>query len=234
MKRCPEFPILFAGSLVRAIRNGAKTQTRRLVTPGHGQKEWLEPETIQRVHHWEEDTGWWKMSVDGGHIGSIRCPFGVSGQGHQLWVKETHAFIDLDTGYEARRSLKKYVRPQKQLSVVYKVGMSDFEESLISKWRPSIFMPRWASRISLELLDVRIERLNSITEEDAKAEGVLPFFERFPSIGRDQFLTTGERAADSPYRASFACLWDELSEGPLWKDNPWTWVLSFRRTESPR
>ncbi len=229
MKRLPEFPILFSGPLVRAIRNGSKTQTRRLVTPGAGQKEWLEPDTIQKVRRWEETKGWWKMSADGGHVGSIRCPFGESHQGHQLWVKETHAFIDLETGYETLRSLKKYDNPQKQLSVVYRVGMSDFEESLITKWRPSIFMPRWASRTNLELLDVRIERLTSITEEDAKAEGVEPFFDRFPSFGRDQTLTTGERAADCPYRASFAVLWDELSEGPLWKDNPWTWVLSFRR-----
>jgi hypothetical protein len=70
----------------------------------------------------------------------------------------------------------------------------------------------------------------AITEEDAKAEGAIPFFERFPSIGRDQCITTGELAAEAEHRASFAVLWDEINgDRAIWKSNPWVWRVEFRK-----
>lgn len=223
-----EHPILFVTPLVEAVRQGLKAQTRRLVLPS---SSWMDEDTIQharRFQHIREGV-WSIQDHDGDQVGTVRCPWGVPG--HHLWVRETHAFLDLATGYESSVAIKKLHSPKKHLSPVYKAHLSDFEESLISKWRPSLHMPRWAARTFLELTDIRIERLWAITEEDAKAEGVVPFFEHFPCIGRDQrIIGSGERCADFPYRASFAVLWDEISDGgPLWKDNPWVWALSFTK-----
>ena len=100
------------------------------------------------------------------------------------------------------------------------------------KWTPAIHMPRWASRLTLEVVSVRVERLNDISEEDAQAEGVAPFFEVYKGMGQEQTISTGERAADAPHRASFACLWDEINgDRALWKSNPWVWVVEFKRAE---
>jgi hypothetical protein len=125
----------------------------------------------------------------------------------------------------------------------FEVGFSDYDErtgsqsytATFRKHIPAIYMPRWASRLSLEVHDVRLERLHAITEDDARAEGVLPFFERFPSIGRDQRLTSGELASDAPYRAAFAVGWDEINgHRALWASNPWVLVVTFKPAEVPR
>jgi hypothetical protein len=99
-------------------------------------------------------------------------------------------------------------------------------------WRSARFMPRWASRTSLEVSLARLQRLQNISEQDAIAEGVQPFFERFPRIGKDQRICTGEFSRDCPYRASFACLWDELNgDRALWSTNPWVWAYTFKKIE---
>ncbi len=91
-------------------------------------------------------------------------------------------------------------------------------------------MPRWAARITLEVSDVRVERLQAISEADAKAEGVGSIFERFPSMGRDQRLPSGIVCAEEPHRAAFEFLWDELNEKRApWASNPWVWAIKFRR-----
>jgi hypothetical protein len=229
-----EHPILFAEPVVDALRTRDKTETRRLVLPASGQNP-VEPDFLQGVIRWEDaGHGLWKAYSEDGYAGSVRCPYGVAGD--RLWVRETHAFVDLETGYQAAHPLKSYKSPKKQLQVVYKSGLSDFEESLISRWRPSLFMPRWACRFTLNLKEVRVEKLRAITETGAQHEGVLPFFERFPCFSKEQTLSTGEMAADFPHRSSFAVLWDELvkeENGPLWKDNPWVWTLSFQRHVDP-
>ena len=230
-----EHPILFAGPLIHALRAGAKTQSRRLVLPNPGHKDWMDDDTIRLAYFFRPtDDGdvWTYHDRHGVQLGSVRCPWGLPG--HRLWVRETHAFLDIATGYESTKTQKKYHRPEKHLTPVYRVGASDFEESLISKWRPSLHMPRWAARTLLEVTRVRIERLWSITEEDAKAEGVIPFHEHFKGISPDQPLVgSGERVGDCPYRASFAGLWDELADDALWKDNPWVWALSFQEVKGP-
>ncbi len=151
------------------------------------------------------------------------CPYGVPGDG--LWVKETHALF----------------KESAQVGVAYAAscvaGEFDYvtpdgavERRIVRRWRPSIFMPRWASRITLEVTDVRAERLHDITEEDAQREGVRPFFESFQGIGRDQRITSGELAADAEHRAAFAVLWDEINGDRVpWASNPWVWRVEFRR-----
>jgi hypothetical protein len=138
-------------------------------------------------------------------------------KGERLWVRETHFANDFRVEYAADYA----AAPKK------KSGLPD----VVERWTPAIHMRRALSRIDLEATeDAREERLLDITEEDARAEGVEPFFQRFHCIGRDQRITTGELAADAEHRASFAVLWDEINDDKaLWKDNPLVVVLSFRR-----
>ena len=101
----------------------------------------------------------------------------------------------------------------------------------VAPWRPSIHMPRWASRITLEITDIRVERLQEISEDDAKAEGVEPWV-----IGdgwREYGLPPDVEAAGThPLRSardSFASLWESINGPGSWKANPWVWVIEFRR-----
>ena len=195
--------ILFSAPMVRAILAGQKTQTRRLATMTLcGSKKHLAP----AGEHDDVDAEW-VAKVCG------PCPYGVPGD--RLWVRETHAPNYFDDGRPA-----------------YRADWTGESADLVEepRWKPSIFMLRALSRIDLLVTAERVERLQSITEEDARAEGVAPFFERFASIGRDQCLTSGERAADAEHRASFAVLWDEINgDRALWKSNPWVRVVSFER-----
>jgi hypothetical protein len=218
--------ILFKGELVRAILAGKKTQTRRLVRP--------QPESVDLVRHVTVPfSGSPKMLQ-----GSLRCPYGVPGD--RLWVRETwqaiHVSIDYDTGYGDDLCAAEKIPLTSESgywSPVY--AATDPQADMLREdrgfsWRPALHMPRWASRITLEITDVRVQRLQEITEEDARAEGLPSIFERFPHMGREQRLTSGERAADAPHRAAFAVLWDEINgDRALWLSNPWTWAITFRR-----
>jgi hypothetical protein len=150
---------------------------------------------------------WWK----------IRCPYGTHFDGDRLWVKETwHHSLPVGVSTPA----EEYREP------TYVDYRADIAEQLqqLWKWKPSIFMPRWASRITLEITDVRVERLQGISEEDAIAEGAEPW-----QFGPEQCLTSGERGALSPYRSGYACLWDDINaDRATWYSNPWVWALTFR------
>lgn len=111
---------------------------------------------------------------------------------------------------------------------VFRADVDD-DEAAKHRWKPGIHLHRVASRIVLEVRGVRIERLHELSEEDARAEGVRPFFEKFGNFGRDQRITTGELARDEPYRASYAVLWDEINgDRALWKSNPLVWCIDFK------
>jgi hypothetical protein len=107
------------------------------------------------------------------------------------------------------------------------------------RWKPSIHMPRWASRLTLRVTSVRVERLQDISEEDARAEGVQAFNEQYASVSPEQpfrfrCADRSDRfvpAGDIPYTASFIVLWDTLNSdrGFGWDVNPWVWVISFER-----
>lgn len=230
-----EHPILFGDELVRAILAGTKTQTRRPIAWPKSSD--LDERLVMPPHGLLD--GWWPyVRKDGDEI-PLRCPFGKAGD--TLWVREcwgvgtrpnpNEGWID---GIEYRADVALLDGEHdtlllRRVEVPDGVCLGDFASG---RWRPSIHMPRWASRILLDVIDVRVERVQDIDEDGARAEGVRPFFERFTSIGRDQTLTTGERAADAEHRASFAVTWDEIYgdvDGLLWKDNPWVWVVEFRR-----
>lgn len=167
-----EKPILFSGAMVRAILEGKKTQTRRVIKP----QPMLDTHT--RV------------------TACYKCPYGAPGD--RLWVRETWTTHQNDKGADC---------------LLYRAEVPDPE--LYAPWRPSIFMPRAASRIMLEVTGVRVERIQEISEADAIAEGV-------EIIPIDTSTWTN--------RQSFSILWDKINakRGYSWASNPWVFVISFK------
>jgi hypothetical protein len=201
-----ERPILFSAPMIRAILAGAKAETRRIVRAPRGRV--VNPVKIEQFG---DDYGWPDVAADGSWGSNafviLRAPYGRAGD--HLWVRETWA---------------------RGRTIHYR---ADGERPRVT-WKPSIYMPRRLSRIMLKVEAVSVQRLQDITEEDAKAEGVESWetlrAREYPCIGTDQTLTTGERMLDTPFRASFALLWDNINgKRATWKSSPWVWVVKFKR-----
>lgn len=189
-----ERPILFSGEMVRAILEGRKTQTRRIAKAKH------------------------TLNVDISESGKVtfkNCPYGQIGD--RLWVREsvlisTPNFGDCpedhnctDTNGNGR--VVQYVASNPDTEAAKGYGI---------KTTPSIFMPRWASRIMLEIEDIGLRRLQSLSAVDARAEG----------IEKDILGTSYEMIKD------FAALWDSInSKKAPWDSNPWVWVIQFKRVQ---
>ena len=214
-KAMKERPILFSSPMIRAILDGRKTMTRRVVKPqpyivDHGNF------TAWRWDHGPGDayttwkTTFWKTTLDPLTFVGMACerrpwPYGSSGD--RLWVRETWRCHQEESGlfavnYRADDSVVEWGPFDAEPAGF---GMCDWT------WKPSIHMPRWASRITLEVTAVRVERLQEIDEADAEKEGVGLVF-----VG---------------CRPMFRRLWNELNEsrGFGWDTNPWVWVISFER-----
>lgn len=195
-----ERPIIFSSPMVRAILDGRKTQTRRVI------KEKL-------------------MRGEGAHVNN--CPYGKPGD--RLWVRETwQGPLFYDEIPEDWNS-DKYKTPE---YCYYKASgdscdFTDSDDNFVERWSPSIHMPRWASRILLEVTNVRVERLHDISEEDAKAEG---------SYVCDYF---GRRLLDQSsnqgcYKWGYRSIWESLNGSGSWHLNPFVWVVEFRTLEIAR
>ncbi|UZW62715.1 hypothetical protein [Lysobacter enzymogenes] len=206
-----ELPILFGAPMVRAIQDGTKTQTRRLVKP----QPFAQPE-----HN--DETGEFDVYAGDELSGSMRCPYGQPDD--RLWVRE--AFADLHgTGIEHRQppdfALQRYA-----YAADTRPGSASDEarKDYGIRWKPSIHMPRAASRITLEVTGVRVERLQAISEADALAEGIqlLNGWHTFNG-GLHQSRTAEE---------SFSALWESLNGAGSWDANPRVWVISFRRVDA--
>lgn len=219
-----ERPILFSDSMVRAILAGTKTQTRRVLTPQPHEESG--PISVGRYHPIVVRRGLEEPGAErfGAHTddASWSCPYGEPGD--RLWVREAFALSQRDPDdYEVSMCEPWWWDPP-----VYRAGTADGEWTrwdgrrhvpIPPPWRPSIHMPRWASRLTLEVTSVRVERVQSISEEDARAEGVTP-----GAVG------------DVTCWRAFRVLWDSINgerEGCSWKANPWVWVVGFRRA-TPR
>ena len=192
-----ERPILFSGPMVRAILDGSKTQTRRTFK---GTTEHKGPYNPAYMEAHQQANGW----------GSI-CPHGTPGD--RLWVRETWAVqhgFDAWTPRHIPRGARIYYSATADLKGPCGVGGL--------RCRPSIFMPRWASRILLEITDVRVQRLQEISEGDARAEGAIGALN--DSIG-DNWCA----------REAFAALWESINGTGSWHANPWVWAITFRRLE---
>ena len=231
-----EHPIIFNGDMVRAILRGEKTQTRRPVKP--------QPATgcmysINGAHNaalhltdagcqvrYIPPTG---RSKD--HL--LLCPFGQPGD--RLWVRETWRLADPDGDDAVSEDVHGPYAPfvggngsrKIRWRVIYRATSPESHPKYgKALWTPSIHMPRWASRITLEITDINAERVQDITEDDARAEGVKP-----------EFRTVVARSDGGPdyhipcsYRGGFANTWNAIyakRPGLSWDENPWIWAITF-------
>lgn len=220
-----ERPMLFSGAMVRALLDGSKTQTRRIMKP--------QPVPIPGEpgkHWWPSNAAQSMMRVEDGfqkHPGIFddACPHGQPGD--RIYVRETFQgpLFAAEQLEEFRRDSTKFEAPEFCVYAADGGGAPEFQdadENLVCRWRPSIHMPRWASRILLEIVAVRVERLNACSDADAVAEGI----GLNPSvIGMKLTNPPGESMAIAMYRA----LWDSINGAGSWAANPWVWVVEFKR-----
>lgn len=214
--RIREKGLIFNSEMVRALLDGRKTQTRRI----------MKEQPVLNGNFYEVFGSAWSKGMTSipavpGHSLSTRCPFGAVGD--RIWVRETFCPVD-DTQYGGEKWVDYRATPRYEAS--YPAGWDSApNDAEALKWRPSIHMPRWASRILLEITNVRVERLNSISQEDAQAEGMeltgwRPTYSDPDSGG--EVMT--------PYD-NFAQLWESIYGEESWKANPWVWVIEFKRVE---
>ncbi|EQA5356141.1 hypothetical protein [Serratia marcescens] len=241
-----ERPVIFNGEMVRAIIDGRKTQTRRImaVQPESNQFGLLRiTDSTKRSdigkYHWAES------NATGTHQRSalFSCPFGQVGD--RLWVRETFAVLGNEDGCPIDWDGNLIKGDEKQAARIYKAScwqepgnyglwsIPDRDTQYEGTWRPSIHMPRWASRILLEITAVRVERLSDISVDDAKAEGVRALENNFGNGPAycDYLLPNLDDTAEWYNRASdsFKSLWKSIYGAESWRANPWVWVIEFRR-----
>ncbi len=219
-----ERPILFNDQMVRAILEGRKTVTRRVVKP--------QPDFLGSM----VDPNTPFKTLDAGLHARITCPYGEPGD--RLWVREAwHVGKPHDKTAPAD-ILAPLLAEGRGITVLYtaggwqSVGPAGREEPIYpddqplpdwaGKGRPSIHMPRWASRILLEVTAVRVERLQDISEEQAKAEGVR-------DAGEGSFDVEDSKHFAADPRESFASLWSSINGESSWDANPWVWCIEFKR-----
>ena len=214
-----EKPILFSTELVQAILDGRKTQTRRVIKPQPDNK-------VNYVESLKDD--WWEFSQwypdgDGTLIDNKKCPYGKPAD--ELWVRET--WQALQHGSYEPFDCKPSQIPEQYADLRYKADEGETQYS----WKPSIHMPRWASRIQLSVDDIRVERVQEITEEDAKAEGIERTEWKYSTSPYRNYeyerMKPGHNCSTA--RKSFQTLWDSINADRdySWESNPWVWVVEF-------
>jgi hypothetical protein len=189
--------------MVRALLEGRKTQTRRVVKP---QPELL-PVKGRRKNAWAaklKDGTYQDVECDG--LGAFlgTCPYGQPGD--RLWLREAWATVNPEWRPGTRSK-----RPFVNYRATDEIGPH-------LKWCSPLFMPRWASRLTLELTDVRVQRLQDISEEDATAEGALE--------PREASATYTDNIPSA--RRAFRHLWESINGAGSWEANPWVWALTFK------
>ncbi|WP_227724756.1 ASCH domain-containing protein [Yersinia proxima] len=270
-----EKPILFNAEMVNAILSGRKTQTRRImkVQPSNDfyplscageidfDARWYCPGVVDKDGYLQpaKKDVYGVANEDEGYI----CPLGAIGD--QLWVRETFALLGNEDGVCIDWEENLIKGDEQAAARIYKAsceqkhgdyGLYSIPDSAYWKpdttnmkyggsWRPSIHMPRWASRINLLITGVRVERLQDISEQDAMAEGITAkeviIETRYEGGGHveitaDRFFFVG--GDDEGYESAgeaFAELWDSIygqKEGESWQANPWVWVIEFERMEA--
>lgn len=213
-----ERPILFSGAMVRALLDGSKTQTRRVVKP----QPPAATEAVQTFHHPDPRLHFW--ANDGASLldWTQPCPYGDIGD--RLYVRETFRPVyPQDPLYNGGEPI------EYDYQATYKPGDRLCDPT---RWKPSIHMPRAASRITLGVTGVRVERLQSISDEDARAEGTPCYVcDRAVESHGDANCHCFHRQASA---SDFRMLWNGLNavRGYGWSANPWVWVVEFKRIEA--
>ena len=217
-----ERPILFSAPMVRALLDGSKTQTRRIIK---GQapdwatftdEEYADGREFFMVCGEKEPSGLRPI------LAAAHCPYGQAGD--RLWVRETFSDIYGAGGDEARRKEE----------VMYRADGETDPYVIGGRWTPSIHMPRWASRILLEIVSVRVERLQDCSRKDAIAEGI----HRYEHVWRDSEYPLDDVAYEpvKGWATRYSCpiqayqaLWESINGAGNWDANPWVWVVEFKR-----
>ncbi|HHG0795960.1 hypothetical protein [Klebsiella pneumoniae] len=216
--------MIFNAEMVRAILDGRKTQTRRPI-------KWKQTRFTEIGER--EDGSRWPWSEDAEHACDFwhPCPFGAVGD--RIWVRETwqaiHDYCDENGHVDERRYARSIPRHRGNYwhPVYQEAWGNESREDRDFPWRPSIHMPRWASRILLEITDVRVERLNAISEEDARAEGIIDG--GCLNCGEPEPCGCANPEPDAT--DAFAYLWQSIYGQENWNANPWVWVIEFKRVE---
>lgn len=218
-----ERPILFSGPMVRAILSGQKTQTRRAVKPqppagypvalcdAHGICAWGEDGT--------ENGDWWPDDA-------ARCPYGQPGD--RLWVRETWCPLR-SSDYAAAPRSAPLPEDRAKVTIAYQADHIDPRgDAGPLEWRSPLFLPRWASRLTLEIEAVRVERLQEISHDDAAAEGM------YTGAWRSEEGPKPPSGQMHSYAVErFRRVWDAINgKRAPWASNPWVWVVTFRSVET--
>lgn len=225
-----ERPILFSSPMIRALLDGSKTQTRRIVKLPHA-----------------NSLGQWEPTVIGGERGGrtaagasipsqgaiwhartgdcLASPYGQPSD--HLWVRETFCQFPADAkDGNGAQTYYKAAQHDDQMREVERVMASNGV-----RWKPSIHMPRAASRILLEIVSVRVERLQDISEADAIAEGIeaMPCAVPDTRMWRNYMPSNGWTPSVAIPQNSFRSLWESINGEEGWMANPWVWCISFKR-----
>ena len=218
-----EHPIIFSGKMVQAILKGRKVQTRRVMKP----QPWLCDKFIVPMWVWRKKDG----PFDSLEALCRECPYG--GPGDLLWVQETWGYVEGQPEIYYRADTEQMIGQQ-------------WGGFLVERWRPSIHMRRRDSRITLEVVSVRVERVQDISTRDCVAEGVSRMSDPTPEYPQ------GAKIRQVSLRRIFSELWDSINAkrtiihewedddgiihcdkvpgGYSWQSNPWVWVVEFRQT----
>ena len=190
-----ERPILFSAPMVRALLSGTKTQTRRSGKP-------VRHPDLGNMY----DIGALAIEHEPQHVIDRACPYGQPGD--RLWVRETWCCVHGIPNAKGKPHPDDFVR--------YRADIGPGEDVItnVKAWKPSIHMPRVYSRILLEIVAIRVERLQSIDEVDALYEGAV----------RDELA-----GLFGGYVAGYRAVWESINGPGAWDKNPWVWVIEFRR-----
>jgi len=228
-----ESSIIFKAEMVRAILEGRKTQTRRVMKPQPMCDGYYEGDVhLDELSHRDSDATWAAFSVEAVGGGAyleetISCPYGRYGT--NLWVRETWA-----AGYCSEdlspSQLSRQFYTHENGGFWYKADgyAPRTPQTPIGRWRSSIHMPRWVSRLTLEITGIRVERLTEISDlgpsNDCTAEGVFHSGLKIPNDWQ-------ERGFRSSEKCMFHDLWESINGEGSWNENPWVWVVDFKRIE---
>ncbi|WP_234245231.1 hypothetical protein [Klebsiella pneumoniae] len=213
--------MIFNGEMVRALLSGRKTQTRRIIkdcTVGRDQISKFIQIEKKFIGCYPEDVP---------ELIRECCPYGIPGD--RIWVRE--AFRVHSRATDVATLVYKASERNSWTEQTHRVPVAVCNKPATpEKWTPSLHMPRWASRILLEITDVRVERLNAISEEDAEAEGI-DMEALYDSQDCYDCIADHNMTGRPTVTGAFKYLWESIYGKESWKANPWVWVIKFKRVE---